>query len=174
MGTFGVVQSVRNARLASRQCNSAYTSQHCTNTSFQQLLRHSTKDIDGAAWQGARSRRRCDADDGTGFTLDKWRQQTAAARRGCTQRLAAQKLATQAAAAKRTANAMPAEEHKAKRAKHMREVRERQRAARVGATAAVEAEQLRQRLSQHPRQLLSQHRSQQLRHHPTSSSSTRG
>ena len=45
---------------------------------------------------------------------------------------AAQRLAaSQAAAAKRTANAMPEEERKAKRRKHAKEVRERQRAARA-------------------------------------------
>ena len=47
---------------------------------------------------------------------------------------AAQRLAaSQAAAAKRTANAMPANERRAKKAKHMQEVRDRQRAERAAA-----------------------------------------
>ena len=50
---------------------------------------------------------------------------------------AAQRLAaSQAAAAKRRADAMPADERKAKRAQHMKEVRARQRAERAAAASA--------------------------------------
>ena len=54
---------------------------------------------------------------------------------------AAQRLAaSQAAAAKRTANAMPEDERKAKRRQHAKEVRERQRAERAAAAAEPAAE----------------------------------